>query len=137
MAKKIYKSFDQLNGNTLKSEDIVVLKSLNHSTLVKLAVMGAFMNFDNYNHSEENVALIFNCKTHEEARGLLGKAYAPLTVRGGTWPEVNVRDYEALTRAALMVFAINEKWPAIQFKQKDGKWGEVIELPIDNKVRKK
>jgi hypothetical protein len=96
---KIYKSFKQLNGKTLKHYDRVILKP--GLKLIVLAVDGPFLD-----HPADN-SRVFNMlgiETRLEQCKFASKAYGYETNRG-LFPEAMPDDYEALTRLVLVLFA--------------------------------
>jgi hypothetical protein len=92
-----YRTFNQLNGKTLKKGDIVILGGKKHETCI-----GFISN------NEEHNDWIFR-KTGVNASDFLREAYGYNSFLGsGSWPECKDRDYEALTRAALVLLGFQE-----------------------------
>ena len=91
-----YKSFDQLNGKTLKEGDVVVI--LNNTHEIKTD------HFYNTRHINNNVFSLFGINSGT----LANEAYGYLNL-GGSWPSCRYKDFEALTRIALVLLAFSER----------------------------
>lgn len=91
-----YKSFDQLNGKTLKEGDEVVIFNSTHEVRTD--------HFYNIRHINNNVFILFGINSGELASEVYG--YSNL---GGCWPSCRHKDFEALTRIALVLLAFAEK----------------------------
>lgn len=107
MAKNIYRSFKGLNGKTLRYGDIIYFGKL------KYTVHSSFLNCIS---DPMNTAVFSRLKLSEgNILFLLTDAYG-YDPEGGDWPECKSGDYEALTRASLMVYALMDKDPYIEIQ---------------------
>lgn len=105
-----YKSFDQLNGKTLKEGDTLIFKKLHYK------VYHSFFCLED--SSSSNDYIITSLGFIPEAFCEAAYGYQP---EGGEWPESGEGDFEALTRAALLIFCMLEdsKVDSIKFVEAD------------------
>jgi len=97
-----YNNFDELNGKTLKEEDVVILCG------IKYIVHSSFMCTSEAN----NNAYVIEKKLGFRADNFLERCYGYQT-RGGDWSECEKYHYEALTRACLVIMGLSEGWDVI------------------------
>ena len=121
MAYRTYKSFKELNGKTLQYGDTIYFGKL------KYEVSECYLHLRTGANDEVFTKMKIDEGAMEE---LIERAYGYPT-RGGNWPECKSRDYEALTRAALMVYALMDNDPYIEFQF--GKTFRTIDLATRTK----
>jgi hypothetical protein len=107
----VYESFNSLNGRTLKANDQLIFKD---------GVGNVQHTYVMFYHSKNNriVFTAMGLDVEKLASKVYGYGYRPL----GSWPTTNGRDFEALTRLALVVFAFEEGAESVKLKMPDGKW---------------
>lgn len=93
----IYKSFNRLNGKTLKFEDTVVFGP----DLIYEVREGFLYNTG----TGENTAVFKKLGADKQTLAVEAYGYVPGT---GYWPDSNMQDYEALTRLCLVLFGFLE-----------------------------
>lgn len=91
-----YKCLADLQGKTLKLEDIVYLKGLRYT------VYSRFLKEDCLNNDR-----IFDVLSISSKEDFVSNAYG-YACTGGAWPECNRGDYEALTRCVIELYKIIE-----------------------------
>lgn len=91
-----YKCLADLQGKTLKYDDIVYLKDLQY--IVKSRFLQE-EHLDNYK--------IFDVLSILSKEGFTSNAYG-YACNGGAWPECKLHDYEALTRCVIELYKIIE-----------------------------
>lgn len=96
-----YRSFDELNGKTLKRYDKVVFKVTSTRELVYVVTF-AFLIAEGSSRNDR----IFQ-ELDLNGRLLAGHAYG-YDLNRGLWPQSKNDDYEALTRLVLVLFAFSE-----------------------------
>lgn len=121
-----YKSFNELNGKTLKLNDIVYFgKHSKHKYLVKDCYL--FNSLGRNNHIFDIVKQKSQYKDKLRDSDfdyfLANTAYG-YSNSGGEWPQSLVEDFEALTRLTLVLFALLEGSEVIEVKIRD-KWVEI------------
>jgi hypothetical protein len=101
-----YKCLADLQGKTLKLDDVVYLKGIRYT------VNSKFLNEDSsYNDK------IFNVLSISSKEGFASSAYG-YKCNGGAWPECKPHDYEALTRCVIELYKIIEPSVITGFKIK-------------------
>jgi len=102
-----YKSFNDLNGKTLKEGDIVVLDD------VKYKVCRRYL----WALHDSNSAVFASLGLYSDKikYSLANKVYG-YQATSGEWPESKWEDYEALTRLVLVLFAFLEDETEIEVK---------------------
>lgn len=104
---KTYRSFKELNGKTLAYGDNVYFGKLHYEVYP-----------DHMNASGEYNTAVFTDQlgfTDDQIDDLLEQMYGYPT-GNGAWPQSAPRDYEALTRACLGIYALLDKDPHIEFR---------------------
>ena len=112
MTMAIYKTFDSLNGNTLKEGDVVILSGIQFTTYL----YHGFLNCVDL-HSN---SLIFDKLSIQEKNAMASAAYGYGT-RRVDWPEAQGYDGEALTRLALVLLGFSEGFD-VEVKMPSGRW---------------
>jgi hypothetical protein len=97
---KTYKSFNELNGNTLAKGDIVVF---NGNSYFVPSNSGPFLSSKTTAVSNDRPFIDAGFHTERLIRELASLAYG-YTPSNGTWPPAAANDYEALTRLVLVLF---------------------------------
>jgi hypothetical protein len=101
---KTYKSFNELNGNTLAEGDIVVFNGNNYFAPTN---RGSFLSSRTTAVSNDRPFVDAGFSTARLIRKLANLAYG-YTPSNGTWPPAAANDYEALTRLVLVLFQFLE-----------------------------
>jgi hypothetical protein len=88
-----YKTFDELNGKTLKRGDKVYFFGVIYT------VCEEFLSIESSNNREALDTIVGN-----NVKAYVKKAYGYIS-KVGNWPQSKTRDYEALTRLCLVMLA--------------------------------
>lgn len=108
----VYTSFDELNGKTLEENDTVVFGRLNYT------VRPRFLAIQDDGNNEQ---VFRDLNMEGKVDRLLNEAYGYRNT-GGWWPECSIHgDYEALTRAVLVLLAFGEG-SDVEVQMPDGTW---------------
>jgi hypothetical protein len=103
-----YRTFDQLNGKTLEYGDAVVLIGHRHETYDRF--LDNTKNMNGWIFDEHKI------HGHYFLKEVYG--YEPTI---GDWPECRTSNYEALTRAALVLLAFQEGYD-VEVKMPNNEW---------------
>lgn len=116
MKTTVYKSFDELNGKTLRRGDVVCFKAKGIN--LRYTVEHNYL----WNPTGNNFE-IFSELGIIDFRKLAGRVYGYRS-KGGVWPQTESYDYEALTRLVLVLFAFLEDEETVEVRV-GNKWVKV------------